>query len=122
MPMSKLDAWRIFKSVTKGEVEGQGAVAALVGDEATEYQEHVDQINLELAEAVIEVQNEGASLLNDHPVAKRLETKPAHLYTAADYRELVTVFEGSKHELLHLTAFFRIQNVDLLFDLVKPAA
>ena len=122
MPMSKLHAWTIFKGVTKGELEAINAVTALVGDEVDEYQEHVDQLNLDLAEKVIEVQNEGAALINDSPITNRLNMIPAHQYTAADYRDLVTVFEGSKHEKLHLTAFFRIQNTELLFDLVKPAA
>jgi hypothetical protein len=120
--MSKLAAWTIFKGVTKGEIEAFNAAEALTYDEAIEYQAHVEQLNLELAEAIIEVQNEGASLLNDHPVAQRLEITPAHHYTAEDYRELVTVFEGSKHEKLHLTAFFRVQNTELMFELVKPAA
>jgi len=122
MPMSKLHAWTIFKSVTAGQEEGLNAVTALAGDEVTEYQDHVNDINLELAQAVVEVQNEGAALLNDNPVAKYLEHIPAHQYTAGDYRDLVTIFEGSKHEKLHLTAFFRIQNTELLFDLVRPAA
>lgn len=122
MPMSKLHAWTIFKSVTTGQEEGLNAVTALVGDEVDEYQAHVEQINLELAEKVIEVQNEGASLLKDHPVALALEATPSHLWVAQDYRDLVSIFEGSKHELLHLTAFFRVQNTPLLFELVKPAA
>lgn len=122
MPMSKLAAWTIFKGVCKGELEALNAVTALVGDEVDEYQAHVDQLQLELAEATVEVQNEGASLLNNHPVSQRLELTPAHEYTAADYRSLVTIFEGSKYEKLHLSAFFRVQNTDLMFDLVKPAA
>ena len=122
MAMSKLNAWTIFKSFTLGELEGGAGVAALVGDEVTEYQAHVEQFNLELAQKIVLIQNEAAAILNDHPVAKRLEFTPAHEYTAADYIDLVSIFAGSTFEKLHLTGFFRIQNTELLFDLVRPAA
>jgi hypothetical protein len=122
MAMSKLAAWTIFKAVTKGQEEGLNAVAALVGDEATEYEAHVGDLNFELANAVVEVQNEGAALIQNSPVSTSLEATPAHLWVAQDYRDLVSIFEGSEHETLHLTAFFRVQNVDLMFELVKPAA
>ena len=122
MPMSPLRAWTIFSSAQQGQEQGINAIAALMLTEWVEYQTHAEQFDLDLAEKVLEVQNEGAALLTNSPVALMLETKPAHRYTAADYKELVGIFEGSKYELLHLSAFFRIQNTDLLLELVKPSA
>lgn len=122
MPMSKLHAWTILKSASLGQEEGKAAVAALVGDEATEYQAHVGDLELDIANAITEISNESAELLKNSEVAQRLEFTPANEYTAHDYRQLVTIFEGSKFEKLHLSAFFRINNASLLFDAVKPAA
>lgn len=122
MPMSKLHAWTIFKSATLQKEEGLNAIAALMDEDAEAYWAHGADLDLELSQAIIEVQNEGADLLNGHSVQHRLESVPAYAYTAADYRDLVTVFEGSLYEKLHLSAFFRINNSELLFDLVKPTA
>lgn len=123
MPMSKLHAWTIFKSVTQGQEQGLNAVAALVGNEVTEYQEHVEQLNAEMAVHGIAAQNECAALFEaNKEVAEHLELTPAHQWVAADYRSLANVLEGSVYEKLHFTAFFRVQNSELLFDLVKPAA
>ena len=122
MAMSKLNAWTIFKAVSQGKIEGQQAEKALLGEEAVEYEAHKADLEFELGQAIVDITNESAELLKDSPVAQRLETTPAHLYTAADYRDLVSIFEGGKYELLHLSAFFRINNSELLFDLVKPAA
>lgn len=122
MPVSKLAAWTMYKAASLRQEEGTNAIEALMGDDVTEYQAHAADLDFEMSQIVVEAQNEGALLLNDHPVPKRLEFTPAHSYTAADYRDLVTIFEGSEYEKLHLSAFFRIHNVELLFDLVKPAS
>lgn len=123
MAITALKAWTIFKASSLGQEEGTNAINRLMMDgDTAEYEAHVADFDLALTQTVIKVQNEGAALLNGHPIQDRLATLPAHDYTAADYRDLVTVFEGSEYEKLHLSAFFRIQNVELLFDLIKPAA
>lgn len=122
MAMSKLNAWTIFKAVSQGKIEGQQAEKALLGDEAVEYEAHKADLEFELQQAILTINNECAELLKNSPVAQRLETTSAAEYTAADYRDLVSIFEGGKYEKLHLSAFFRINNSDLLFELVKPAA
>lgn len=122
MAMSKLNAWTIFKAVSQGKIEGQQAEKALLGEELTEYEAHKADLEFELGQAIVSINNEAAELLGNSPVAQRLETTPAHEYTAADYRDLVSIFEGGKYEKLHLSAFFRVNNSELLFELVKPAA
>lgn len=122
MAMSELQAWTIFKASILGQEEGEAAVNALLGDEAAEYEAHTAKFQASLAEKVIEIQNECVALTVGNPVVQYLELIPAYDLTANDYRKLVGLFEGSKYEKLHLTAFLRIQNQTLLLDLVKPAA
>lgn len=123
MAITALKAWTIFKAASLGQEEGNNAINALTmsGDTA-EYEAHVADFDLALTQAVVKVQNEGAALLNGSPVIQaELGAKPPHEWIADDYRDLVGIFEGSEFEKLHLSAFFRIQNVELLFDLIKPA-
>jgi hypothetical protein len=112
--MTKETAWVIFRADKLGQPEAKAAIDALTEDEWNSYQSHTEEFDYKLAQIGIEAQNEA------HPEMQIAESKSAYLWVAEDYRKVVTVFEGSKYEKLHLSALFGIANNELLLELVKP--
>lgn len=118
--LTKEKAWVIFRADKLQQPEGEAALAHLSKDEFEAYEAFAEEFEMELAQIGVEAQNEAAAIMEANPDLKYFETvKPSNWY-AADYRALVLPFAGSKYERLHLSAMFRVQNAELLLELVKP--
>jgi hypothetical protein len=122
MTLTKIAAWTMFRDQMLGQIEGQTAIDALNKDDFMVYECYAEEFEMELAKVGIEAQNEAAGLHEtcDYAV-QTLEAKKPYEWVAEDYRMLVEIYEGSKYEKLHLAHIFRIQNNELLLDLVKPS-
>ena len=120
MSITKESAWVIFRADKLGHEEAAPAMDNMSEDEWNSYQSHAEGFEMELAKVSVEAQNEAATLVANNPDLNVAESKSAYQWVAEDYRKVVTVFEGSKFEKLHLSALFRISNAELLLELVKP--
>lgn len=122
MSLTPHAAWLIFRADKLGQEEGKAALKNMTGPEFQAYECLVEDFEFQLAQIGVEAQNEAAALWDTRPATKNmLEYIKPYLWTAYHYEELVSVFKDSKYEQLHLSAFFRVQNAELLLDLVKPA-
>jgi hypothetical protein len=122
MTLTKIAAWTMFRAQMLQQIEGANAINSLTKEELEQYEEFAAEFEMELAKVGIEAQNEAAGLHEtcDYAV-QTLEAKKPYEWVAEDYRMLVEIYEGSKYEKLHLAHIFRIQNNELLLDLVKPS-
>jgi hypothetical protein len=120
MNLTKEKAWIIFRADKLGYVEAQEAFKIMTKDQFDAYECHAEDFDFEIAKIGVEAQNEAAAIIEAHPELKYLDTLKPYNWNAMDYRNLVTSFAGSKFEKLHLSAMFRIQNNELLLELVKP--
>jgi hypothetical protein len=122
MTLTKIAAWTMFRAQMLQQIEGANAIASLSKEEFEQYEEYVTEFEMELAKLGVEAQNELAHLHETCEFAVRtLQAKKPYEWVAEDYRMLVEIYEGSKYEKLHLAHIFRIQNNELLLDLVKPS-
>jgi len=122
MTMTQQQAWTIFHADKMGwREQADSALKNLTGPEQQAYQVHAEEFELALAKLGIEAQNEGAAIWADNPNTQFVleNTKPYDL-TADQYCAIIQLFKGSKFERLHLSAMFRVQNAELLLELVKP--
>lgn len=121
MSITKQSAWLIFESEKLGQEQGKQALKKMSKDEHDAYLCWFDDFELAVAQVGIAAQNEAAELQEQHKIELEvLQAKRPYLWNAEDYRTLVTLFEGSKYEQLHLSAMFRYQNFELLLQLAKP--
>lgn len=120
MTINKVLAWTIFRADKLQQPEGKAAVDALSKSDFEAYEIFAEQFDMELAQIGVEAQNEAAAIMEKHPELHALELIRPSNWNAMDYRMLVTPFEGSKFERLHLSAMFRVANAELLLELVKP--
>jgi len=118
--ITKESAWVIFRADKLGHEEAAGALDAMTEDEWNAYQSYSEEFDFEIAKVGVEAQNEAAAIIENHAELKYLEAIKPHNWIAMDYRNLVTPFAGSKFEKLHLSAMFRVNNAELLLELVKP--
>lgn len=120
MSLTKEKAWIIFRADKLGYVEAQEAFKIMTKDQFDAYECWAEEFDLEIAKVGIEAQNEAATIMEAHPELSYLDTVKPYNWNAMDYRNIVLPFAGSKFEKLHLSAMFRIQNNELLLELVKP--
>lgn len=118
--MSKLNAWTIFRAEKLGHEEAEDALSNMTEDESEQYAERVKEFEMELAQIGIEAQNEAAALTEGNDDIAYLQNVKPWDWKATDYVTVVEVFKESKFEKLHLSALFRINNSEILLDLVKP--
>lgn len=118
--ITKEKAWDIFRADKLGHEEGQQALVNMTDLEMDDYQTYEQIFEMKLAQIGVEAQNEAAAIMEANPELQYLTTKPLYSWTVADYTNVVKPFEGSKYEKLHLSAMFRVQNNELLLELVKP--
>jgi hypothetical protein len=119
--LTKEKAWVIFRADKLGHIEGKAAVDALSKEEFDAYECYAEDFELELAKIGVEAQNEAAAIWEEYPTTKAvLESIKPYNWTTDEYGELLEVFRGSKFEKLHLSAMFRVNNAELLLELVKP--
>ena len=121
MSLTKQSAWTIFKAVSLGQPEGEQAISRMRKPEFEAYECLREDFEMELAKVGVAAQNEAAALNEANAeLIGTLQAKRPYLWTAADYRSMVSLFEGSKYEQLHLSAAFRLDNRALLLELAKP--
>jgi hypothetical protein len=120
MNLTKEKAWIIFRADKLQEMEGKLALNHLTKAEFDAYECHAEDFELELAKIGVEANNEAAAIMEAHPELSYLDTVKPYNWNAMDYRNIVLPFAGSKFEKLHLSAMFRVQNNELLLELVKP--
>lgn len=118
--ITKEKAWVIFRADKLQEMEGKQAINHLTKEEFDAYESYAEDFDLELAKIGIEAQNEAAAIMAEHPELKYLETIKPYNWDGYDYTKLINAFRFSKFERLHLSAMFRVQNAELLLELVKP--
>jgi len=121
MSITKQSAWTIFKGVSLRQAEAKQALDLLTKDEFEAYECLREDFEFEVAKVGVEAQNEAVTIREDNPVLMA-ELEPLHpsRWTADNYVALVSLFKGSKYELLHLSAMFRVNNAALLLDLAAP--
>lgn len=118
--LTKDKAWIIFRADKLGHAEAQGAFKAMTKAQFDAYECYAEEFDFEIAKVGVEAQNEAAGIMKANPYLDYLNAKTACLWTAKDYISVVEVFDGSKYETLHLSGMFRVQNNELLLELVKP--
>lgn len=123
MSINKEAAWSIFKGEKLAQKEAITALNNLTKGEFEAYECWAEDFELALAKVQVEAQNEAARIWEDNPtLVAELEAIKPYLWTSENYVSLASVFKGAKYEQLHLTAQFRIRNVDLLLELARAAA
>jgi hypothetical protein len=118
--LTKEKAWVIFRADKLGHIEAKPALDGMTKAEFDAYECYAEDFELELAKIGIEAQNEAATIMEAHPELKYLETLKPYNWDGYDYTKLIKAFRFSKFERLHLSAMFRVQNAELLLELVKP--
>lgn len=121
MSITKQAAWLIFRAEKLGHKEAEAALTNLSKEDFDAYEEFAEGFDMEIAKIGIEAQNEAATIAADNPElhAEINAIKPYNL-TSDHYVKVVSLFKGTKFERLHLSAAFRVQNAELLLELVKP--
>jgi len=119
--ITKESAWVIFRADKLGHEEAAPAMDNMSEDEWNSYQSHAEGFEMELVKIGIEANNEAAALQEDFAeYVGILQAKKPYNWTAEDYGMAVNIYHGSEFETLHLSAMFRVNNAELLLELVKP--
>ena len=120
MSLTKQKAWVIFRADKLGHEEAEQALGNMSKDAFDAYECYAEDFELEIAKIGVEAQNEAATLTAANSHYEYLTVMKPWQLRAIDYVTLVNIFKGSKFEQLHLSAMFRVNNAELLLELVKP--
>jgi hypothetical protein len=110
---SPLEAWTILRAQSLGQIDGV--------DPAERYDADVlEQYNEKFSMHILTIMNNAGEELQSLLKGTQFDTELPLDITLPVVREFLDLIEGSDFEQLHLTAFLRINNLDLLWERVKP--
>ena len=110
---SPLEAWTVLRAQSLRHIEAQYAADHFDADVLEQYNE---KFHLR----IITLMNEASEEMQEILAGTQFDTEDDLNLTLPDVREFLDLIEGSDFEQLHLTAFLRINNLELLWERVKP--